>query len=88
MVVRWLKQDWETRRTHALCLLQDIRLGLVPEDRLKKLMDASILDIPECNELLQKVIKELKSDNSTTERAIRYPSLFHKRGTISVSTWN
>ena len=55
MVVTWLRHDWENRHTHASSLLKEVRLGLVPEEKLKELLDPNILEITECRELYEKV---------------------------------
>ena len=52
----WLRHDWENRRIHTFSLLKEVRLGLVPEERLREVLDADILEIPECRELYEKVI--------------------------------
>ena len=57
MVVTWLKHDWESRHIHASSLLKEVRLGVVPEDKPKELLDSDILEIPECKDLYDKVNK-------------------------------
>ena len=85
MVVCWLKHDWENRRPHANLLFQNVRLGLVPEDKLKELVDTEILEVAECKELVDVVVKEQKTALSEAHRARKMPHLFATRSTITVS---
>ena len=55
MVVTWLRHDWESRHTHAFSLLKEVRLGLVPEEKLKDMLHPDILEITECKELYEQV---------------------------------
>ena len=86
LIIKWLRQDWENRSTHAPSLLRKVRLGLVPEEILKQLMDDKVLEIPECKELFEEVLKELRSEESTVELAHKHPNLFATRSTITVSS--
>ena len=85
MVIKWLKYDWDNRRTHAPSLLRQLRLGLVPKKRLTKLMNSAILAIPECKKLYQEVMKALKSKKSQLQHRLETPHFFAVRSTITVS---
>ena len=84
-MVNWLKYDWDNRRTHAPGLLKQVRLGLVPKERLTKLMDSAILAIPECKKLFKEVMKGLKSEKSQGQLGLKTPNLFTSRSAITVS---
>ena len=85
MVVKWLKYDWDNRRTHAFELLQKVRLGTITEENLNRLIDADVLELPECKSLLERVIGYQKSDRTKAWLAHKYPDLFATRSTITVS---
>ena len=85
MVVTWLKYDWDKRRAYTTSLLQKVRLGLVPEESLTNLLDAEILEIPECKDLLQQVLDGRQMKCSKLERARQLPHLFATRSTTTVS---
>ncbi|XP_072020910.1 kelch-like protein 25 [Amphiura filiformis] len=84
LVLEWLKFDWDNRRPHTYRLLQKVRLGLVPEDRCNELLDDSILAIPECKILIDKV-DQLMDDDTVSEQvmALRKPELFATRSTVT-----
>ncbi|XP_072023797.1 kelch-like protein 25 [Amphiura filiformis] len=83
LVLEWLKFDWDNRRTHTCRLLQKVRLGLVPEDRCKELLDDSILSIPECKALFDKVVQLQGAPDSKHAIARQNPELFATRSTIT-----
>ena len=85
MVVSWLKYDWDNRCPHAPTLLQEVRLGHVPEQSLTELMDEEILKIPECKQLFEKACKGQKSGCSKLELSKKMPELFCARSIITVS---
>ena len=82
LIVKWLKHDWDNRRTHAPSLLKQVRLGLVPKESLTELMDSAILTIPECKKLFQEVMKGLESQG---QLGLKTAYLFKSRGAITVS---
>ena len=82
----WLRYDLENRGSHALNLLQSIRLGLVPEENLKSLLeDPEMLDIPGCSSVLKEVVEFQNSDEPLMELSQKYPFWFATRSTITVS---
>ena len=62
MAVNWLKYDWESRRSLAHTVLTHVRLGLVPAKILTKLLDAEILEVPECKKLFDEAFEGQSSD--------------------------
>ena len=88
MVVTWLKYDWKNRSAHTTSLLQKVRLGLIPEESLTKLLDAEILEIPECKDLLQQVLDGKQMKCSKLERLKQLPNLFATRSTTTVSRFH
>ena len=91
MVVSWLKHDWSSRHPHTLSLFQQVRLGHVPEDRLKELLDdAKFMKIPGCQQVLEKVLGLIRklhtSEVSKVELSSKHPDLFATRSTITVSS--
>ena len=82
LIVKWLKHDWDKRRTHAPSLLKQVRLGLVPKESITELMDSTILAIPECKKLFQEVMKGLESQG---QLSLKTSNLFKSRGAITVS---
>ena len=84
MLVRWLKHDWTSRRTHAPDLLKKVRLGLLPAEMLKTLLDDEMEDVPECRTLLAEVL-QLQEGHSSIKLAQDFPNMFATRTTITVS---
>ena len=85
MVVSWLKHDWDNRRPHAPTLLQEVRLGHVPEQSLTELLDEEILKIPECSRMFEDACRGQKLGCSKPELSKKMPELFCTRSTITVS---
>ena len=85
MVIAWLKHDWNTRRTNAPILLEEVRLGLIPEEKLTELFDEEILEVPGCKEQLEEVLKCKRSEYSNFELSRKMPSLFARRRLVTVS---
>ncbi|XP_072051899.1 kelch-like protein 12 [Amphiura filiformis] len=83
MVVQWLKLDWENRSNFALTLLKKVRLGLVPKQNLTELLDAEILQIPECRQLFQEVCKRQSSKCSAYKLSQNFPCQFATRSIIT-----
>ena len=81
-----MRHDWEHRKQHTFDLLQKIRLGLVPVDRLKMLLGDEILAIPECKSLIEEVTK-LHATVGSTQVPLNqsHPDMFASRNTITVS---
>ncbi|XP_072027827.1 kelch-like protein 28 [Amphiura filiformis] len=83
LVINWLKQDWETRHTHAHSLLSKIRLGLVTPEHLTELITKDILEKPECKALVDEVLQLRTSSQSVTTLSLKSPQLFATRSTIT-----
>ncbi|XP_072042468.1 uncharacterized protein [Amphiura filiformis] len=84
--VTWLKYDWEQRKVHAVDLLKKIRLGLVPVDRLHKLLGDELLAIPECKDIVEEVVKlSVTMDTASPPLIKSHPELFATRNTITAS---
>ena len=84
-----MKHDWEQRKTRTEDLLQHIRLGLIPTERLiEHFIDFKLLDIPECKEMLEDVMEVIVAhtqENATMLLISCHPDLFASRNTITVS---
>ncbi|XP_072041306.1 kelch-like protein 28 [Amphiura filiformis] len=89
LVINWLKQDWETRHTHAHSLLSKVRLGLVTPEHLTELVTKDILEKPECKALVDEVLQLRTSSQSVTTLSLKSPQLFATRSTITapISTY-
>ena len=85
MVIAWLKHDWNTRRTSAPVLLEEVRLGLVSAEKLTELYDDKILEIPGCKEQLEEVLRWKRSEYSKVELSRKMPHLFATRRLVTVS---
>ncbi|XP_072051890.1 kelch-like protein 12 [Amphiura filiformis] len=83
MVVQWLKHDWENRHSFAASLLKKVRLGLVPKQNLTELLDAELLEIPECRQLFQEVCKRQSSKCSAFKLSQKFPRQFATRSFIT-----
>ncbi|XP_072041315.1 kelch-like protein 38 [Amphiura filiformis] len=83
LVINWLKQDWETRHTHAHSLLSKVRLGLVTPEHLTELITKDILEMPECKALVDEVLQLRTSSQSVTTLSLKSPQLFATRSTIT-----
>ncbi|XP_072021114.1 kelch-like protein 32 [Amphiura filiformis] len=84
--VMWLKYDWEQRKIHAVDLLQEIRLGLVPVDRLQEILGDELLAIPECKEMMKEVGKLSDiMDTASPQLMKSHPDLFATRNTITAA---
>ncbi|XP_072014349.1 kelch repeat and BTB domain-containing protein 2-like [Amphiura filiformis] len=82
--VMWLKYDWEQRKVHAVDLLQKIRLGLVPIDRLHKILGDELLAVPECKDIVEEVIKLSATKDTASPPLVKsHPELFATRNTIT-----
>ncbi|XP_072045790.1 kelch-like protein 26 [Amphiura filiformis] len=57
-IIHWLKYDWENRKGCAHKCLSRLRLGLIPKDKVQELIDDQILEIPECKEMMDDMIKK------------------------------
>ena len=90
LALTWLRYDWENRGSCALNFLQSIRLGLVPEENLKSLLeDPEMLEIPGCSDMIKKVV-ELQNDDEClwSELSQTHPHWFATRSTITVSFYH
>ena len=85
MVVNWLKHDWDNRSPHAPTLLQEVRLGHVPEESLRELLDEEILKIQECSCMFEEACRAQKLGCSKSELSKMMPAMFCTRSTITVS---
>ncbi|XP_072049903.1 kelch-like protein 20 isoform X2 [Amphiura filiformis] len=56
-VTRWLKHDWDTRKTFALPVLQKVRLGLVPIRNVIEGIDRQIREATECRDLYEELLE-------------------------------
>ena len=86
MVVRWVKYNWEKRCNDLFQLLQEVRLGLVSSEDLKKLLSPELLAIPGCTDLVGEVLQVLVSEKSSEDLTLDTQKLFETRATITVST--
>ncbi|XP_072021049.1 kelch repeat and BTB domain-containing protein 2-like isoform X2 [Amphiura filiformis] len=86
--VMWLKHNWEQRKVHAVDLLKKIRLGLVPVDRLQRILGVEIMAIPECKEMVEEVVKlSITKDTASPSLITTRPDLFATRNTITAMLW-
>ncbi|XP_072020249.1 uncharacterized protein [Amphiura filiformis] len=86
--VMWLKYDWEQRKVHAVDLLKKIRLGLVPIDRLQKILGDEIMAIPERMDMVEEVVKlSVTKDTASPSLITTRPDLFATRNTITAMLW-
>ncbi len=54
----WLQHDWETRKHLVWPLLQNVRLGLIPiEDIRRNFRDTRLWDIAECREVYVELLE-------------------------------
>ena len=84
--IKWLKHDWEQRKSHTVDLLKKIRLGLIKVDNLKEILD---LDIPDCKEMVDEMARLHATEGSATEPLVEsHPDLFATRNTVTVSKCN
>ncbi|XP_072020764.1 kelch-like protein 26 isoform X2 [Amphiura filiformis] len=84
--VMWLQYDWEQRKVHAVDLLKNIRLGLVPVDRLQQILGDDFMTIPECKEMMEEVVKLSDiMDTASPQLMKSHPDLFATRNTITAA---
>ena len=80
----WLNYDWEQRKVHAADILKKIRLGLVPLDRLKEILGDELRNIPECKDMVEKVVKlSVTKETASPPLLISHTDLFASRNTIT-----
>ena len=82
MILKWLTHNWDQRKIHTVDLLKKIRLGLIPVDSLKQILD---LDIPQCKVMVDEVVKLHAAEGRDELLVQSHPSLFASRNTITVS---
>ena len=81
--IKWLKHDWEQRKTHTVDFLKKIRLGLIAVDKLKEILD---LGIPECKEMVDEITRLHTTEEGARESLDKsHPDMFATRNTITVS---
>ncbi|XP_072045789.1 kelch repeat and BTB domain-containing protein 2-like [Amphiura filiformis] len=78
-VIQWLKHDWENRKIDAFDLLQKFRLGLLPKDKVQELLDDQILEIPECKEMMDDLVKNW-TELEGVKDPLKLPESFLPRG--------
>ena len=85
-MTEWLEYDWQSRKKHAVSLLKKVRLGVVPADSLKKVIDAGKLsEITECKELLSWFLNpEGAAADQGASLMFGSHNMFCSRGTITV----
>ncbi|XP_072042469.1 kelch-like protein 32 isoform X2 [Amphiura filiformis] len=82
--VMWLKYDWEQRKVHAVDLLKKIRFGLVPVDRLHKILGDDLLGMQQCKDIVEEVVKlSVTMDTASPPLIKSHPELFATRNTIT-----
>ena len=80
----WLKYDWDRRKQYAVSLLKGLRLGRVPLDKVKEIIDASMLQqLPECREILDDLERNMQEFADVTDSA-KLPESFLPRNMIKV----
>ncbi|XP_072044807.1 kelch-like protein 25 [Amphiura filiformis] len=80
-IIHWLKYDWEQRKVDAYAFLKRFRLGLIPKDKVRKLMDDQFLEIPECKEMMDDMT-EMWTEFEGVEDLLKLPESFLPRGMI------
>ena len=81
---RWLQQDWDERKKHAVNLLKGLRLGRVPLDKVKEVIDAYMLQqLPQCREILDNLERNMDKFADITDNA-KLPESFLPRNMIKV----
>ncbi|XP_072015547.1 kelch-like protein 28 isoform X2 [Amphiura filiformis] len=86
IIVAWLKHDWEGRKEFAPQLLERVRLGAVPVPHLTLtfLQMPELNTIPECQQMLVRVMQLLNSKQpNDPPLSISHPALFESRSMIT-----
>ena len=67
VIMKWAQHHWNERKHCIHRLLKKVTLGLVPTDKLQKLLEEDLKDVPECCLLLSEVMELQKktSDDYT-----------------------
>ncbi|XP_072050368.1 uncharacterized protein [Amphiura filiformis] len=84
VVIAWLKYDWEQRKVSVVHLLKKARLGLVQVENLKQILGEEILDVPECKDMVEEVIRlNATKDEADVPLIESHPELFASRNTVT-----
>ncbi|XP_072050127.1 uncharacterized protein [Amphiura filiformis] len=85
VVIAWLKYDWEQRKVSVAHLLKKARLGLVQVENLKQILGEEVLDVPECKDMVEEVIRlNATKDEADVPLIESHPELFASRNTVTV----
>ncbi|XP_072050632.1 kelch-like protein 25 isoform X2 [Amphiura filiformis] len=84
VVIAWLKYDWEQRKVSVVHLLKKARLGLVQVENLKQILGEEVLDVPECKDMVEEVIRlNATKDEADVPLIESRPDLFASRNTVT-----
>ncbi|XP_072050076.1 uncharacterized protein [Amphiura filiformis] len=84
VVIAWLKYDWEQRKVSVAHLLKKARLGLVQVENLKQILGEEVLDVPECKDMVEEVIRlNATKDEADVPLIESHPELFASRNTVT-----
>ncbi|XP_072050745.1 ectoderm-neural cortex protein 1-like isoform X1 [Amphiura filiformis] len=84
VVIAWLKYDWEERKVSVAHLLKKARIGLVQVENLKQILGEEILDVPECKDMVEEVIRlNATKDEADVPLIESRPELFASRNTVT-----